>query len=119
MANNVHAWVLQVLSSLGLKRKLSSLFQALTAVATTIPGLQVFATSLQAIASWLGVAGIGHATLDGTIKVDLHTVSAFFSALLLVAAKSPELAPYLSIIQVVAYILGIFNGVQLIGNRKK
>lgn len=119
MANNVRAWILQLLSSLGLKRKLSNLFQAVAVVAMTIPGLQVFASSLQSIASWLGVAGIGHAAIDGTLGVDLHTVTAFFSALLLAAQTNPDLAVYLPLIKVVSFILGLFSSVQLIGNRQK
>lgn len=119
MANTIQKWILQIISSLGLKRKLSALLQAAAGVAGTIPGLQVFAPSIQAIASWLGVAGVGHATLAGTAKVNLHTVTAFFSALLLAAHSSPELAPFLPVIQLIATILGLFTSVQLIGNREK
>lgn len=119
MFDLVHKWVLQILSSLGLKRQLSSLFQALTMIVMTVPGLQIFAPFLQWIASWLGIAGIAHATLAGTVKVDCHTVTAFFAALLLAAQTNPELAVYLPVIKVIAYILGLFSSVQLFGNRNQ
>lgn len=119
MANIIHKWILQIISSLGLKRKLTALLQAAAGVASMTPGLQVFAPFIQAIASWLGIVGIGHATLAGSAKVDLHTVTAFFSALLLAAHGSPELAVFLPVIQMVATILGLFTSVQLIGNREK
>lgn len=118
MTSTIQKYILQLISSLGLKRKLSSLFQALVPLVGAIPGLQIFASSLQAIASWLGVIGVSHATLTGTIKLDLNTITAFFAALILAAQGNPEIAVYLPVIKVISYILGLFNSVQLLGNRE-
>jgi len=119
MSNIIHKWILRILSSLGLKRKLSALFQTLSGIITTIPSLAVFAPALQAIASWLGIAGIGHATLAGTVKVNLSTVAAFFSALVIAAQHVPQLTAFVPVIQAVALVLGFFTSVDLLGNREK
>jgi hypothetical protein len=72
---------------------------------TTVPVLMPFSGALQSIASYLGIVAVSHSVAASTFKMDIHSVAAFFSALLLAAQSVPQLAPYAGVIQAVAAIL--------------
>lgn len=122
MASKVQKVVQTLIASLGLKRKLANLFQVLSVVILTTPVLKDYASILQAIASWLGVVGVGHAVGSSVAnsnrstpskKITASTIGAFFSALALAAKSVPELQPYAAVITAVATILGLFGIVSL------
>lgn len=94
-----------LISSLGLKRRLTNLFQLLATLTLTVPALAPFSLVLQAIASWLGVIAVTQSVVAKTFVIDVHTVAAFFSALLLVAKSIPQLAQYQDLIAAIASIL--------------
>lgn len=109
--------VLNLISSLGFKRKLTNLFQLLAVIGSTVPGLDLASGIVQGAASWLGVTAIAHSAYAKTFEVDVHSVAAFFSALLLAIKDVPELAPYAPIIRAVAAILSALATVTYISER--
>lgn len=94
-----------LISSLGLKRKLSALFAVLSKLIATVPDLAPFAPLLESIAAFFGITGVVHAGKKGTLTdAPLATIAAFFNALKLVAESVPALAPYVYIINAVAMV---------------
>lgn len=117
----LETFVQSFIKSLGLKRKLSQLFQVLSVVALTNPVLQPFAPYLQAIASWLGVAGVTQAVVQKSINKTniIATIGAFLSALLLAAPTVPALLPFVGVIKIVAVIFGLITHTNLVASKKK
>lgn len=123
MANvkTLEKFIQGLLRSLGLKRKLSQLFQVLSVVVLSNPSLQLFAPYLQTIASWLGVAGVTQAVAQKTINSGniLTTIGAFLSALLLAAPTVPALIPFIGVIKIVATVIGALTHTNLIPSKVK
>src|SRR6266853_4343239 len=108
--NFIQKIVQQLLSSFGLKRRLSALFQTLSLIIAITPGLNTFAPLLGQIAAWLGIVGITHAAISSTLKsLPLTTIAAFFNALILAAESIPALAPYHHILTIIAGILSALS----------
>ncbi len=121
MATRIEKLVQSLIKSLGLKRKLSNLFQVLTVVVLTNATLAPFAPYLQSIASWLGVAGITQAAVAGNINKAniIATIGAFLSALLIAAPSVPALLPFVGVIKIVAAIFGLITHTNLTVKKSK
>lgn len=108
-----------ILSSFGLKRKLTSLLQVAAALSAQIPGLQQYASVIENIAAYLGVGAVAHAGVSKTLnKVPLSTIASFFSALHILAESVPALQPYTSLIRMLATISAFLATGSIVGGGK-
>lgn len=123
MANLFERLAKKILTSSGVKRRISALIGTVTALALTTPELAGLATVLQAVNAWLGGASLAHATVSGTaLRQGAKSIS--FAALIqaaigVIAAKAPELAVAVPFLQVLAATLGAFGlGVASVKTKK-
>lgn len=114
----VQTVVQKLIRSLGLKRKLTNLFQVLAVASASVPALAAFGPNLQAVASWLGLVAITHAVAAKTFNLNIHSVAAFFAALLLAAKDVPILAPYAGLIAALAAVLGTLSTVSFLSRNQ-
>lgn len=112
-------WVQYIITSFGLKRRLSVLFQLLSTIAIQVPVLVPFAPILDQIAAWLGLAGITHAVAAKTVSTNpLSTLAAFFSALEIATAQVPVLAPYATLVHFLAVVFSLLATGSAVGGGK-
>ena len=93
--------------STGVKRRIASLIAVMSGIAATTPSLAGAVPLLQWLAAAFGGVGVGHAVTEGTVgTAKAASWSSIFSVLLALTTQFPALAPFASLIQVLAMVFG-------------
>lgn len=109
-----------LVESLGLKRKIAALLQTVLTVASSIPALAPYTGALYTLAEILGITGLAHASVSGTLKKSpLSTIAAFLGTLSLAAKSIPALAPYTEIIHALTTLFSLFATGSILGSGKR
>lgn len=97
----------RVKSSAGYKRKAAAALAVVIMLLNTVPETQELAAAMVPVAGVVGAAGIGHATLAGTIPdAKLAGIASLLSTLCLAARFVPGLQPYAAALQILAALTG-------------
>jgi len=95
------------LSSLGIKRYLASIIEAVLPIVRSIPGLEAYVSILEQVAGIVGATGVAHATVSKNKKsLKLASITSTLSALIAVAAYIPALTPYVAALKLLTSVLG-------------
>ena len=91
----------------GVKRHLASVLAAVLEVLRAIPGTEQLVFSVEKIAGGLGIVGLGHAAVKGSVsRFKLAGLSSLVSTLILLAYFVPSLQEFVPVLQKVAGVLG-------------
>lgn len=104
----MNKWIQKLFQSLGLKRKVAAFLAALSPVLQADPHLAFLIPYADSLAGFFGIAGVGHAAYARRLtETPAATLSAAFSALLLLTHVVPALAQYAELIRVLAALFGV------------
>jgi hypothetical protein len=103
------SFVLRLLKSNGIKRRIAALLQTVAAIASGSPILAPYTSILASIATYLGIGGVVQAGASKSLGLSpLSTLASFFGALLLATQNVPALMPYEPLIHSIVVILSLF-----------
>lgn len=96
-----------IFKSLGLKRIISSWLSTIVEVLRAVPGAAEYVSTIEVVAGFFGITGIGHAGVSGGLsEKKLATASAAVASLLMLSHFVPALAPFAPFLQKIAALLG-------------